>query len=116
MSLNSITDEERRRYVEMYRTSSLTLAEIGQMAGVKKQSVWAWVQRFAIKLEDERCKDVNKPRTQPKPTADPRDAEIARLKAALEKAELRAEALDTMISVAEQSLNIKIRKKAGAKQ
>lgn len=49
-------------------------------------------------------------------SADPRDAEIALLRAALEKAELRAHALDTMIDVAEANLNIKIRKKAGAKQ
>lgn len=116
MHVNQISDDEKRRYVEMYHTSGLTLAEIGRQAGVTKQSVSAWVKKFTITANTQRSITVSKSKNRKEPQVDPRDAEIARLKAALEKAELRAHALDTMINVAEETLKIKIRKKAGAKQ
>lgn len=111
---NRITDEQKRRYVEMYKTSSYTLREVAQMAGVAHQTIWCWVNNGTTSKRISRYNDVKKPN--PPRAIDPRDAEIARLKAALEKAELRAHALDTMIDVAEAKLNISIRKKAGAKQ
>lgn len=43
-------------------------------------------------------------------------AEILRLKSELTKAEIKAEAYDEMINVAESELGISIRKKSGAKQ
>jgi len=56
------------------------------------------------------------------PTGDlPKDvqelqAELKRLRAQLIKAEIKAEAYDELINVAEAKFNIQIRKKAGAKQ
>jgi len=44
------------------------------------------------------------------------ESEISHLKALLAKAELRADAYDEMINVAEGKFNIRIRKKAGAKR
>ena len=43
-------------------------------------------------------------------------AELKRLRAQLTKAEIKAEAYDELINVAEAKFNIPIRKKAGAKQ
>ena len=43
-------------------------------------------------------------------------AELKRLRAQLKKAEIKAEAYDELINVAEAKFNIPIRKKAGAKQ
>jgi hypothetical protein len=43
-------------------------------------------------------------------------AEVKRLRRELTKAEIKAEAYDEMINVAESQFNIRIRKKAGAKQ
>ena len=43
-------------------------------------------------------------------------AEITRLKKELHYEKMRAEALDTMIDVAEEIFNIPVRKKAGTKQ
>ena len=43
-------------------------------------------------------------------------AELKRLRAQLTKAEIKAEAYDELINVAETKFNIQIRKKAGAKQ
>ena len=42
--------------------------------------------------------------------------EIARLKEELEYEKLRSKAFETMIDIAEDELNVKIRKKSGAKQ
>jgi len=46
----------------------------------------------------------------------PKNAEVEALKKALEEAELKIYALNTLIDVAEDQLKIKIRKKSGAKQ
>lgn len=43
-------------------------------------------------------------------------AEVSRLRKALKQEQLRADAFDAMIDVAEAKFNISIRKKAGAKQ
>ena len=43
-------------------------------------------------------------------------AELKKLRAQLNKAEIKAEAYDELINVAEAKFNIQIRKKAGAKQ
>ncbi len=43
-------------------------------------------------------------------------AELKRLREQLNKAEIKAEAYDELINVAESKFNIQIRKKAGAKQ
>ena len=43
-------------------------------------------------------------------------AELKKLRAQLTKAEIKAEAYDELINVAEAKFNIQIRKKAGAKQ
>ena len=43
-------------------------------------------------------------------------AEVTRLRKELRHEKMRAEALDTMIDIAETSLNIEVRKKSGAKQ
>lgn len=112
--VKKITDEEKHRYVDLYRTGEYSLREIASMGGFSYQALFKWVKDGTTSRKKSRYIDMGKVK---KPQAvDPRDAEIARLKAALEKAELRAHALDTMIRVAETNLNIKIRKKVGAKQ
>ena len=45
-----------------------------------------------------------------------KDAEIKRLRKALEQEKLRSKAFSTMIDVAEEMFNIPVRKKAGTKQ
>lgn len=111
---NQISDEEKRRYVELYLSSDLSMREVAQSGGFAHSALYRWVNEFIPKSPTPRYINVSK-KSNPQPP-DPRDAEIARLKAALEKAELRAHALDTMIDIAETNFKIKIRKKAGAKQ
>ncbi len=44
------------------------------------------------------------------------EAEVERLRSALSEAEIKAEAYEELINVAESKFGIRIRKKAGAKQ
>lgn len=111
---NQITDEEKRGYVDLYLTGEYTLREVAKMGGISHTTLYKWIVNGIPCKRKSRYIIVNE-KSKPQPV-DSRDAEIARLKAALEKAELRAHALDTMIDVVEANLNIKIRKKAGAKQ
>lgn len=111
---NQITDEEKRGYVDLYLTGEYTLREVAKMGGISHTTLYKWIVN-GIPCKRKSRYIIVKEKSKPQPV-DSRDAEIARLKAALEKAELRAHALDTMIDVAEANLNIKIRKKAGAKQ
>ena len=75
-------------------------------------------------MTDKGVKTVNKV---PKPSAEVQteelpktvlelQSELKRLRAQLKKAEIKAEAYDELINVAEAEFNIPIRKKAGAKQ
>lgn len=107
-------DEEKRRYIDLYRTGEYSLREIASEGGFSRQTLLNWVKKDTTSQETSRYISMRKDKKQH--TIDHRDVEIARLKVALEKAELRAHALETMIDVAEANLNIKIRKKAGAKQ
>ncbi len=124
------TDEEKKRIVASYLKGHQSLTEAAKSAGVSRRALSYWVSgRYTTSAHkpryiDVKQKDKNKsagngqaaaPASKGR-VADPRDAEIARLKKELAKAELRAHALDTMIDVAEETLNIQIRKKAGAKQ
>ena len=89
---NQITDEEKRGYVDLYLTGEYTLREVAKMGGISHTTLYKWIVNGIPCKRKSRYIIVN------------------------EKAELRAHALDTMIDVAEANLNIKIRKKAGAKQ
>lgn len=121
-----MTDDEKKRVLEVYLNSKHSADEVAEIFGISRRCLFNWLRARATSVPGTcatsrpkpRYIDVKKLTKTPKDTqpSDPRDAEIARLKAALAKAELRVEALDTMIDVAEETLRIQIRKKAGAKQ
>lgn len=116
-TVNVVSDREKLRIVELYLKGGISQQDLSKQAGVSRSCISKWVKCYTTNGTFYRYDDVKN--TEPKPNnsmVDTRDAEIARLKAALEKAELRARALDTMIDVAEENFKIKIRKKAGAKQ
>lgn len=96
---NQITDEEKRRYVDLYQTGEYSLREVAKKGGISHNTLYKWVVNVIPDKRKSRyiiVKDKSKPQA-----VDSRDAEIARLKASLEKAELRAHALDTMIDETE---------------
>lgn len=73
-----------------------------------------WIKRFKEENDD---LSLIKAEEVAKKTVDPSDnAELKALKKALEEANLKISALDTMIDIAEEQLKVNIRKKSGARQ
>lgn len=101
--------------------------QIAKIIPIDRSTIWRWISTFAA-YDQESCVMEDKEIETPDPVVQPEDdepmpddveslqAELKRLRRELTKAEIKAEAYDEMINVAESQFNIKIRKKAGAKQ
>jgi hypothetical protein len=73
-----------------------------------------WMKEFKEENDD---LSLIKAEDMAKKTVDPSEnAELKALKKALDEANLKIRALDTMIDIAEEQLKIDIRKKSGARQ
>lgn len=107
----AIRDEVLRQYAE----TDLSYGEIAEENGIQVRTVEYIVRNFASELpnvptmrkkkNDASTEDYDKLR-----------AEITRLRKEVRQEKMRADALDTMIDVAEEMFNIPVRKKAGTKQ
>ena len=96
--------------------------------GVSRTTICKWVQIYqgihglerTQKQQNHYLRDMDDPQKKRLPkkqiTTDDLHNKIAALEKQLEWEKLRAEALDTMINIAEQKLNISIRKKPGSPQ
>ena len=101
---------------------SKLIPEVGQ------KTIMRWIANFVAENPQVASMKRAKPTREapvPKPEVSVEDlptdvqelqAELKRLRAQLTKAEIKAEAYDELINVAEAKFNIPIRKKAGAKQ
>lgn len=80
-----------------------------------KSNIIRWMRKFGYELPDGRLLVMASKKEQPE---DPQalKARIAALERELKKAELKNLCLDTMIDVAEETLEIKIRKKSSTKR
>ena len=107
----AIRDEVLRLYAE----TDLSYGEIAEENGVQIRTVEYIVRNFASELSTELTMRKNKKDTGEEDYARLR-AEVTRLRKELRQEKMRAEALDTMIDVAEEMFNIPVRKKAGTKQ
>ena len=114
------TDDDRILIVREYLESGVSAEEIIKKYHISSRSVlFSWMDKFLngkdllplqpepvdddmAKTKDERLKE--------------KDAEIKRLRKALELEKLRSHAYSTMIDLAEQTFNIPVRKKSGTKQ
>lgn len=114
--------QKRKKYTTAERRSVVRAIEAGM--SIKQAQVTfnisypslirSWVNKF--KAENAEL-SVFKPIEVAKKTADTsEDLELKALKKALEEANLKIRALDTMIDIAQEQLKIDIRKKSGAKQ
>ena len=88
------------RWIAIFAEENPQVASMKRVKAVKK----APAQSLEIQQED-LPRDVQE-----------LQAELKKLRAQLTKAEIKAEAYDELINVAEAKFNIQIRKKAGAKQ
>lgn len=82
--------------------------------GIHRTTIKDWIRKFA----DENTElSLEIPLVMPKKTSKLTDGEeVEALKKALEEANLKNKALNTLIDIAEERLKIDIRKKSGAKQ
>ena len=121
---------------DTYLAQALTLSKQGlpvstivKLIPVDRATIYRWIAKFAVdNLQEEPSvmarkskKDVQTQPEEPVNEALPDDVialqkEIKDLRAQLTKAEIKAEAFDELINVAEAQFGIQIRKKAGAKQ
>jgi len=107
--------EIRDEVLRLYAETDSSYAEIAEEFGISMRSVEYIVRKFAGKLAQLPMMRKKKIDTT-SADIDAMRAEITRLHKELRQQRMRADLLDTMIDVAEETLNIEIRKKAGTKQ
>lgn len=109
------------------RSSGLSYGRISKIISVPEETIRRWCIKFASSSKnalphpmkkkkeqiDEQISEVNQSLPQDVLAL---QAELKKLRAELLNAEIKAEAYDELINVAESKFGIQIRKKAGAKQ
>ena len=114
--------------MRLYFEEGMRVTQICRILPVSRRAVYDWIAIFAEENPQvasmkgvKQVKKVSKPSPESQAEELPKtvmelQAELKRLRAQLKKAEIKAEAYDELINVAEAKFNIPIRKKAGAKQ
>lgn len=122
-----LKDQYYQKVIDLYTKEHLSMWQISKIIPLDRSTIWRWISTFAA-YDQESCvmekKEIETPDSLEQPDdAEPMpddieslQAEVKRLRRELTKAEIKAEAYDEMINVAESQFNIRIRKKAGAKQ
>ena len=115
-------NQKRKSYTKLQKRTVVTAIEQGRMTvreaqvayGLKtEKSIREWLRLYKGEKVDI-CIETRPEMAEQKPTLQPPSTEA--LEKALKEAELKIKALNTMIDVAEEQLNIDIRKKSGAKR
>lgn len=113
---------KRKKYTALQKRTIVSAIQQGRMSiqeaqvahNIKtKRIIRGWLQQFAVE-KVEICGQNNQPVSKKKNAASKNQP--ADLQKALQEAELKIKALNTLIDVAEEQLKINIRKKSGAKQ
>ena len=115
--------------MDLYFHKGVGATQIIRQIPISRSMLYRWIAKFAVDNPQEEPsamarkskKDVQTQPEVPVNEALPDDVialqkEIKDLRAQLTKAEIKAEAFDELINVAEAQFGIQIRKKAGAKQ
>lgn len=110
----TFSDSDRLQLINEYLASGES-KEVFQAKRRLGHSVLSrWMLNFGI---SEQTKPIQMPKTETKNYYEQQLQDgIARLKKELEYEKLRSKAFETMIDIAENELNVNIRKKSGAKQ
>ena len=110
-------DQYYNEVISIYRETGYGRKRIAKMVPVGEKTIDRWIANFVAE------NGTVTPQTVMQSNQEPNNEELQALKkkvAELEKQlkyqEMRADAYDTMIDIAEKKFNIPIRKKAGAKQ
>jgi transposase len=114
--------------MQLYFEEGMCGTHICKVLPISRRALYNWIAIFAEQNPQiasmkgvKKVKKVSKPSPESQAEELPKSvlelqAELKRLRAQLKKAEIKAEAYDELINVAEAKFNIPIRKKAGAKQ
>ena len=114
--------------MKLYFKDGLRVTQICRALPLSRAILYKWIAIFAEQNPQvasmkgvKQVKQVSKPSPESQTEELPKtvlelQAELKKLRAQHKKAEIKAEAYDELINVAEAKFNIPIRKKAGAKQ
>ena len=122
--MNNVSPFREKRKAEFYdevirlhQEEHLRPCIIAEKLSLKKSTVSFWIRTFAEQTAIENMKrDLQIPSNSLPTEVQELQKEVLELRKRLVQEKLRADAYDEMINVAEGKFNIKIRKKAGAKQ
>jgi transposase-like protein len=113
-------NEVRYKAVLMYLIEGYSKAEIIKLTGVSYPGLNKWINNLGpALLKDKDLKfrtfalSLDAPMKKTSDNLDDQSKEIIELRKQLERANLKVELLETMIDIAENELNIPIRKKSG---
>lgn len=119
-SHNRYPDELKRKIAKEYLSGAASHAVLAEEHGLKDKGVAKeFVKWYRRKHELGGENELPMPeKKQPEPTGDEQSLkqQIKELQKRLALSELRVEALETMMDIAEEQLKLGIRKKSGAKQ
>jgi transposase-like protein len=113
---------KRKKYTNLQKRTIVSAIEQGRMSigeahvayKIKNpKTIRGWLQQYKSE-KVEICIETQPPMSKKKKGAD--TSQTAALQKALQEAELKIKALNTLIDVAEEQLKIDIRKKSGARQ
>ena len=114
MRKSTKTIQEQEAIIAEYLTGELSFRKLGEKHGVDFRVIHYWVSQFQGKI-------VTKKKSKEKKQADTTfqdnlPTDVKQLQEELHKAKLHNKLLNAMIDIAEEQLNIDIRKKSGTKQ
>jgi DNA invertase Pin-like site-specific DNA recombinase len=112
---NHLTEVEKRSVIRQIEQGALTPHAARKAYGLSGSTLNKWLKASVKENVELAGYDPFEMKEKPEGTCD-LDPEKEALKKALEEAQLKISALNTLIDVAEDQFKIKIRKKAGARQ
>jgi hypothetical protein len=113
---NHLTEVEKRSLVRQLEQGVLTPHAARKTYGLSGSTLNKWLKASVKENVELAVYDPFEMKEKPIEPSDLSDPEKESLKKALEEAQLKISALNTLIDVAEDQFKIKIRKKAGARQ
>lgn len=109
-----VTETEKESIIAEYLTTEITYRALGEKSGVDFRTIHQWVRTLQGKVKS-RKKD-RKQELEAQDSIEQLPTDIKHLQEELRKAKLHNKLLNAMIDIAEDQLNIDIRKKSGTKQ
>lgn len=117
---NHYSYEEKMALIQEYLTTDISMTQMVKKYHLGWSTIPKWMRNFGIPMPDEAPVQISMPKETKKPekkdTVEALEARLQELQVELDREKLKNLALNTMIEVAEEELQIDIRKKPGAKQ